>query len=78
MIVETALEVLVPSWWEVKVTVAATAFVIISYWFFAFGGDANAGGRVAVDDDSGIVDDKDKVFLDFFSEFLFNPMFFYF
>ncbi|KAG5589622.1 hypothetical protein H5410_040136 [Solanum commersonii] len=61
MIVETALEVLVPSWWEVKVTVAATAFVIISYWFFAIGGDANAGGRVAVDDDSGVVDDKDKV-----------------
>lgn len=61
MIVETALEVLVPSWWEVKVTVAATAFVIISYWFFAAGGDANAGGRVAVDDDSGVVDDKDKI-----------------
>ncbi|XP_015083492.1 BAG-associated GRAM protein 1-like isoform X1 [Solanum pennellii] len=61
MIVETALEVLVPSWWEVKVTVAATAFVIISYWFFAAGGDANAGGRVAVDDDSCVVDDKDKI-----------------
>ncbi|CAN4115480.1 unnamed protein product [Withania somnifera] len=61
MIVETALEVLVPSWWEVKVTVAATVFVIISYCFFAFGGHDNAGDRVAVDDDSGVVDVKDKV-----------------
>ncbi|KAF3636373.1 putative 2-isopropylmalate synthase A-like [Capsicum annuum] len=62
MIVETALEVLVPSWWEVKITVAATVFVVISYWFFAFGGDDDdSGGRgVAVDDDSGIVVDKDK------------------
>ncbi|KAK4349324.1 hypothetical protein RND71_032079 [Anisodus tanguticus] len=62
MIVETALEVLVPSWWEVKVTVAATAFIIISFWFFALsgggGGDGNSGGGV---DDSGVVDDKDKV-----------------
>ncbi|PHU08943.1 hypothetical protein BC332_20803 [Capsicum chinense] len=63
MIVETALEVLVPSWWEVKITVAATVFVVISYWFFAFGGDDDdSGGRgVAVDDDSGIVVDKDKM-----------------
>ncbi|XP_060179213.1 BAG-associated GRAM protein 1-like isoform X2 [Lycium barbarum] len=59
MIVETALEVLVPSWWEVKITVAATAFVIISYCFFNLGGDGNGGGA---DDDSSVgIDDKDKM-----------------
>ncbi|OIT37252.1 PREDICTED: BAG-associated GRAM protein 1-like isoform X1 [Nicotiana attenuata] len=62
MIVEAALEVLVPSWWEVKVTVAATAFIIFSYWCFALGGGAACGDdRVSVDDSSGVVDDKQKM-----------------
>lgn len=47
MIPETALlECLVPSWWEVQVTVAAAAFVIFAYWFFSLDGDANVCDRV--------------------------------
>ncbi|GLT91575.1 hypothetical protein SLE2022_094560 [Rubroshorea leprosula] len=43
--IETAVECLVPSWWEVKVTVAASVFVILSYWFFTYGGgDRGCGG----------------------------------
>nr|XP_016484393.1 PREDICTED: BAG-associated GRAM protein 1-like [Nicotiana tabacum] len=62
MIVEAALEVLVPSWWEVKVTVAATAFIIISYWCFALGGGAACGDdRISVDDSGGVVEDKQKM-----------------
>lgn len=65
MVVETAMEFLVPSWWEVQVTVAA-AFVVVSYWFFSAGGDAGGGGddRTFVDGSGGVVDmieDKDKV-----------------
>lgn len=35
VMIPTAVEVLVPSWWEVKVTVAASLFVIFAYWFFS-------------------------------------------
>lgn len=67
MVVETAMEFLVPSWWEVQVTVAAAAFVVVAYWFFSVGGDAGGGGgddRTFVDGSGGGVDmieDKDKV-----------------
>ncbi|KAK4566382.1 hypothetical protein RGQ29_002580 [Quercus rubra] len=36
MMIETAMEFLVPSWWEIKVTVAASVFVIVAYWFFTY------------------------------------------
>ncbi|CAK9179363.1 unnamed protein product [Ilex paraguariensis] len=36
MIIDTALEFLVPSWWEVQVTIAASLFVIAAYWFFTY------------------------------------------
>ncbi|XP_047955676.1 BAG-associated GRAM protein 1 isoform X1 [Salvia hispanica] len=48
MVVETAMEFLLPSWWEVQVTVAAAAFVVVAYWFFSAGAD---GG-----DDRGFVE----------------------
>ena len=36
MMIETAMEFLVLSWWEIKVTVVASIFVIIAYWFFTY------------------------------------------
>ncbi|XWS09426.1 hypothetical protein CRYUN_Cryun40dG0083700 [Craigia yunnanensis] len=66
VMIETAavVEYLVPSWWEIKVAVAASVFVIFSYWFFTFqGGDGDdVGDRSQLPDDSdGILDDKDKM-----------------
>ncbi|CAN1194485.1 BAG-associated GRAM protein 1 [Linum perenne] len=40
MVWEAALVFLVPSWWEIKVTVAATVFLASAYWFFAHCGGA--------------------------------------
>ncbi|KAK4803417.1 hypothetical protein SAY86_003234 [Trapa natans] len=43
--IETAiLDVLLPSWWEVKVTVAASVFVILAYWYFTYGADRGEAG----------------------------------
>lgn len=66
VVVETAMEFLVPSWWEVQVTVAAAAFVVVAYWFFSIGGDGGRGGddRAFVDGPGSggdMVEDKDKV-----------------
>ncbi|CBI24674.3 hypothetical protein VitviT2T_007584 [Vitis vinifera] len=35
--IEEALHFLVPTWWEVEISVVAAVFVIITYWFFTFG-----------------------------------------
>ncbi|KAK8703518.1 hypothetical protein V6N13_047174 [Hibiscus sabdariffa] len=64
--IETAVvvEYLFPSWWEIKVAVAASVFVIVSYWFFALqGGDDDGGDRSQLLDNSadGVLDDKDKI-----------------
>ncbi|KAL4632054.1 hypothetical protein ACB092_04G024700 [Castanea dentata] len=45
MMIETAMEFLVPSWWEIKVTVAASVFVIVAYWFFTYRTDEFAADR---------------------------------
>lgn len=56
----TLLEFLIPSWWEVKVTVAAAAFVVVAYWFFTF--DSAGGGdgddRTLVDGTVDGIDEK--------------------
>ncbi|KAK3003230.1 hypothetical protein RJ639_020085 [Escallonia herrerae] len=60
MIVDVAFDFLLPSWWEVQVTVAATAFVIAAYCFFTYTGDAD--GRSPVDESGvDVIDDKDKM-----------------
>ncbi|CAI0396993.1 unnamed protein product [Linum tenue] len=50
MAMEAALVFLVPSWWEIQVTLAAAMFLIFAYWFFAHsgggGGDGPRGGSV--------------------------------
>ncbi|XP_031260270.1 BAG-associated GRAM protein 1 [Pistacia vera] len=63
VMIETAVEVLVPSWWEVKVTVAASLFVIFAYWFFSnkaedFGLDRTLGAEIA---STEAMDDADKI-----------------
>ncbi|XP_023875484.1 BAG-associated GRAM protein 1 isoform X4 [Quercus suber] len=45
MMIETAMEFLVPSWWEIKVTVAASVFVIVAYWFFTYRTEEFIGDR---------------------------------
>ncbi|KAJ6383538.1 hypothetical protein OIU78_026931, partial [Salix suchowensis] len=61
-----ALDFLVPSWWEIEVTVAAAMFVILSFWFFSWsrggGGDGAGGDRAVVLENSGDgIDDNDKM-----------------
>lgn len=65
MIETAALDFLVPSWWEIKVTVAAAMFVILSFCFFSWsgggGGDGGGGDRAVVLENSGDgIDEKDK------------------
>ncbi|XP_028780101.1 BAG-associated GRAM protein 1 isoform X2 [Neltuma alba] len=58
---DLALDFLVPSLWEVKVTVATSMFVIIAYWFFTYRtGDLDVD-RVLVDNSADASDDKDKM-----------------
>lgn len=66
--VDTAMEFLVPSWWEVQVTAAAAAFIVVAYLFFTLGGDGCGGGgggggddRAFVNGAADMIDDKDKV-----------------
>ncbi|KAI9081927.1 hypothetical protein K1719_036189 [Acacia pycnantha] len=60
-LMDLALDFLVPSLWEIKVTVATSMFVIIAYWFFTYRtGDFDVG-RVLVDNSGDASDDKDKM-----------------
>ncbi|XP_024043902.1 BAG-associated GRAM protein 1 isoform X4 [Citrus clementina] len=63
MMIETAMEILVPSWWEIQVTVAASLCVIASYWFFfSKTGDFGVDRSQLVENSSiSAIDDKDKV-----------------
>lgn len=56
---------LVPSWWEVEVTLAAAVFVVVACWFFTYGGTGgNPDGSVLENPgfSGDVVDDKDKMF----------------
>ncbi|KVI00339.1 C2 calcium-dependent membrane targeting [Cynara cardunculus var. scolymus] len=65
MITEAAIDCLLPSWWEVQVTVAAAFFFIVAYWFFAYDGDISTGDRSLIDNSSlvsgDVIDDKEKI-----------------
>lgn len=50
------LEVLIPSWWEMQVTMAAAAFFIFAYCFFTFGGGGWGGGEGNLDGQRTLVD----------------------
>ncbi|CAL9245741.1 unnamed protein product [Arabidopsis halleri] len=68
--VQSAVEVLLPSSWEIEVAVVASVFLIASYWLFAYrgGGDDDVVGvgfdrsRLMQNLDSGdAIFDKDKI-----------------
>ncbi|CAG7865991.1 unnamed protein product [Brassica rapa] len=63
--VQSAVEFLVPSTWEIEVAVAASAFLIASYWLFAYrvDGEDDVGFDPSRNpDDSGdAMFDKDKI-----------------
>ncbi|KAI7979115.1 BAG-associated GRAM protein 1 [Camellia lanceoleosa] len=66
--IDTAFDFLLPSWWEVEVSVAAAAFVIAAYWFFAYAtGVGGSGGEIGAENqfDNSLLsgDDKDKLTL---------------
>ncbi|XVF29575.1 hypothetical protein REPUB_Repub15cG0132900 [Reevesia pubescens] len=66
MMIETAVvvEYLVPTWWEIKVAVVTSVFVIVSYWFFTFQGGYGGGrdrSQLMENSANGILDDKDKM-----------------
>ncbi|XP_034223290.1 BAG-associated GRAM protein 1 isoform X4 [Prunus dulcis] len=60
-----SLDFLVPSLWEIEVTVAASVFVIFAYWFFTYrGGGGGYADRPVVDNSGAFgdaIDDKDKI-----------------
>lgn len=64
--IDTAFDFLLPSWWEVEVSVAGAAFVIAAYWFFAYAtGVGGSGGEIGAENqfDNSLLsgDDKDKM-----------------
>ncbi|KAL6532026.1 BAG-associated GRAM protein 1 [Orobanche gracilis] len=64
MVVDAAMEFLVPSWWEVQCTFAGAAFMVVAYWFFAGGDGCGRDNRAVVDGSDGdghMIDDKDKM-----------------
>ncbi|KAI3523686.1 hypothetical protein L1887_02008 [Cichorium endivia] len=65
MITETPIDCLLPSWWELQVTVAAAFFVIAAYWFFTYVGHTGASDRSLLDDPASVspdaIPDKDKM-----------------
>ncbi|KAL0714802.1 hypothetical protein Bca4012_021781 [Brassica carinata] len=62
MMVQSAVEFLVPSTWEIEVAVAASAFLIASYWLFAYRVDDDVGFDPSRNPDSGdAMFDEDKI-----------------
>lgn len=63
VMIETAVEFLLPSWWEVKVSVAASLFVIVAYWFFLYKTDDFSLDRTSSAESASTVamDDEEKV-----------------
>ncbi|KAL8140230.1 hypothetical protein V2J09_006251 [Rumex salicifolius] len=65
--IDTAFQFLLPSWWEIKITFAAAAFVIAAYWYFYFLGAGDEFGgidRTLADNSFGpgvVVGNKDEI-----------------
>lgn len=62
--IENAVDFLLPSWWEVKVSVATTLFVVAAYWFFTSHIGKMDDDRSLVDNPGAardLLDDIDKV-----------------
>lgn len=52
MIIDTAFDFLVPSWWEVQVSVATALFVIAAYCFFTYNGKTGGENNPQLDGNS--------------------------
>ncbi|KAH9605840.1 hypothetical protein KSS87_007100 [Heliosperma pusillum] len=62
LIIETAVNSLLPSWWEVEVTVAAALFVIAAYWYFTVGDRGkSSGGFITSCCNDDILEETDKI-----------------
>lgn len=62
MMIAMALDFLLPSWFEIKITLATSLFVILAYWFFAYRSGFFDADRSAVDNSGDAIHAKDKVF----------------
>lgn len=65
-----SLDFLVPSLWEIKVTVAASVFVIFAYWFFTYRGGGDGYGDRPLADNSGVCGDAIEEKVNLLIEFL--------
>ncbi|XP_074281395.1 BAG-associated GRAM protein 1 [Silene latifolia] len=62
LMIETAVNSLLPSWWEVEVTVAAALFVIAAYWYFTVGDRSkSSGGFVISSCKDDVLEETDKI-----------------
>ncbi|XP_047317140.1 BAG-associated GRAM protein 1-like isoform X2 [Impatiens glandulifera] len=62
--IETVFQFLLPSSWELELTIAVALFIIAAYWFFTYGADANHDNQPlpqnsSFDDDND--NDKEKI-----------------
>lgn len=61
MMIAMALDFLLPSWLEIKITLATSVFVIFAYWFFAYWCGFFDGDRSGVDNSGDAMDVKNKI-----------------
>ncbi|KAK9725197.1 hypothetical protein RND81_05G128300 [Saponaria officinalis] len=61
LVIETAVNSLLPSWWEVEVTVAAALFVIAAYWYFNVVDWLNVGVLGSVSCKSDVLEEREKI-----------------
>ncbi|XP_022158952.1 BAG-associated GRAM protein 1 isoform X2 [Momordica charantia] len=61
MMIAMALDFLLPSWFEIKITLATSLFVILAYWFFAYRSGFFDADRSAVDNSGDAIHAKDKI-----------------
>ncbi|XP_022972086.1 BAG-associated GRAM protein 1 [Cucurbita maxima] len=61
MVIPMALDFLLPSWLEIKITLATSLFVIFAYWFFAYRSSLFDGDPSVLDNSGDSIDAKDKI-----------------
>ncbi|CAK9324847.1 unnamed protein product [Citrullus colocynthis] len=61
MVIAMALDFLLPSWLEIKITLATSLFVIFAYWFFAYRSGLFDADRSVVDGSGDAIHVKDKI-----------------
>ncbi|KAL0547369.1 hypothetical protein IC582_017299 [Cucumis melo] len=61
MVIAMALDFLLPSWLEIKITLATSLFVVFAYWFFAYWSGLFDADRSVVDGSGDGIHVKDKI-----------------